>query len=159
MQDGVQALHLPFGTTRKDTAMNGQAGNTNTATEAIHNATLGEKPERKMRGARRASKLIATNVTDEKFAIIAGHAKRAGYESLAEYVRAVTLTPKAVYDTDQARIAKPLADVSYRIARALDVLDRKRLDAVHGYLIDMQTLVADALRGLARDHDSEVRSR
>ena len=114
---------------------------------------------RKVRGSRRAGNAISARVTDDELGVIAEHAKRGGYESIAEYVRAVAISPRAEYDTHMARMAKPLADVAYRIARTLDVLDRSETDAVRGYLMEMQSTIAAALRRLSRDHNREVRLR
>lgn len=133
----------------------GEEITTKSAAAAVDDALRGRK---RVRGSRHAERMIAANVTVEELAVISAHAKRAGYATLAEYVRAVALSPRPVYDTDAARVAQPLAAISVRLARCLDVLDRNETDALRGYLEEMQRIVADALQSLRREHDAEVRS-
>lgn len=139
--------------------MKGSHTDASDANTALRGALDGAKPKRTMRGARRASAMIAANVREDEYAAIVEHARRGGYESLAEYVRAVCIARKAIYDTDQARLAKPLADIAYRVVRGMDALDRGEMDVLRGYLLEIRAVVADALRPLSRHHDREVRSR
>jgi len=121
--------------------------------EAVTDAVRG----RTVRGSRRAERMIAANVTAEELSEIRAHAKRGGYQTIAEYLRTIALTPIPKYDTDAARIARPLVQISDRIRRTLDVLDRNETDAVHGYLSEMQAIVHAALSPLRREHDGEIR--
>ncbi len=135
--------------------MRGNVTEASSAGEAIRDTVGG----RKIRGSRHAANAIGARVTDDELVVIAKHARDGGYGSIAEYVRAVTISPKAVYDTDPARTAKPLSDVAYRIARTLDALNRSETDAVRGYLAESQRIIATALAPLRREHDTEVRAR
>lgn len=114
---------------------------------------------RTVRGARRAERMIAANVTDDELAVITAHAKRGGYNTLAEYVRAVCISPMPKYDTDAARISRPLVQIGDRIRRVLDVLDRNETDAVRGYLDEMRGIIHAALTPFRREHDDESRGR
>jgi len=128
---------------------------------------------RTVRGARRAERMIAANVTDEEYEIIQAHAKRGGYVTekrqadgavirgvpvIADYIRAVAVSPMPKYDTDAARISRPLIQIADKIRRVLDVLDRNETDAVRGYLAEMQNIIHSALTPLRSEHDTEVRS-
>lgn len=126
------------------------------AETVLRDAIEGRK-SRKSRGSRRAAHVIAADVIADEYAAIVEHARVGGYESLAEYARAVCLAPKAIYDTDQARIAKPLADVSYRVARARDALQRGDLTAVAAHIEEIRVTVSEALRPLSRTHERTVR--
>ena len=139
--------------------MKGEFAATGSASAAIAGATNGRKSHKKVRGARHASKMIAANVTYDELTVIQGHAKRGGYESIAEYIRAVATTPQAVYDTDYARIAKPLADISYRLARALDALDGGDTEKVRTCIKEASVAAASALAPLARSHDRVVHAK
>lgn len=158
MQDGWQANDEPSACTRREVAMMKHKVTLEQSSTAIADSLEGTSRMR-VRGARRAANAISARVTDEELAVIAEHARRGGYASVAEYVRAVCVAPCAVYDTDAARIAKPLSDISYRIARVLDALNRSETDAVRGYLTEMKAIVHAALVPIARSHDREVRSR
>ena len=124
------------------------------STEAVDDALRGQT----VRGARRATRMVAANVTAEELAEIQAHAKRGGYRTIAEYLRTIALTPVPKYDTDAARVARPLVQLSDKIRHALDVLDRNEADAVRGYLLEMKAIIHGALSPLRREHDAEVRA-
>lgn len=128
------------------------------AENAITNALEGRKA-RKPRGSFRTDRAIAADVTADEYAAIREHARIGGYDSLAQYVRAVCLAPKAIYDTDQARIAKPLAEVSYLVARAGDALQRHDMAGVADNTERIRVIVSNALRPLSRAHERIVRER
>jgi len=64
--------------------------------------------------------------------------------------------PERVYDTDALRIAKPLADISYRLVRLADVVNRNELDAARWYVDEIRRIVVEAMRPLRSEHDEEV---
>ena len=152
--------------------MKGEQGDVVAGYEALRDAVAGEKPARKVRGSRRAARMIAANVTDHELSIIVEHATRGGYlkrkphgedyerePAIAEYVRAVCLSPRAKYDTNFTRIAKPLSEASYRISRALDALRAGDVSAGIAAVVEAQRVIAAAMTPLRRGHDAEVRGR
>lgn len=120
---------------------NGDAMKNEVGTRMSRDAGRGK--QRPDRGAWRAVEMVAANVTADEHATIQMNAKCGGYESIAAYLRAVALSPFPEYDTDAGRIARPLAEASYHLARS-DVQKA-------------QQVIADALVALRRQHDAEVR--
>jgi len=124
------------------------------ARTTMEHAVKGEKPKRK-RSEKRA--VLHMEVDRDAREAFFARAHAAGVSG-PEYFANALARPGRTYDTDAVRIAKPLAGISYRLSRALDVLQRGEADAVKGYIIEAQRIVADALRPLRREHDAAVRA-
>lgn len=132
--------------------MNERSTGTSDTDVARSVAFEGSKP----RSRARQPRLLAANVTDEEYAQISAHARFAGV-SIAEYLRRVAVSPLADYDTDYACIAKPLSDISYRLVRALDALERGQTDAVRGFIDEARGIATATLLPLSREHQRELR--
>ena len=74
--------------------------------------------------------------------------------TLEEYVTTVFVGRS--FATPAARIAKPLADINYRLTRIGDALISSNLDAAQIELFEAQRVVAEHLRPLRREHDGDV---
>ncbi len=109
-----------------------------------------------VRGARHATESIQARVTKEEFAIVERHQKNAGYESLAEYVRAVCVAPKAVVNTSGAADYAPLAPILYLFTRAVNATDATAKDEA---LAKAHRALTDFVCDTGKTHKREVAER
>lgn len=123
------------------------------AKSTAERALKGEQPKRK-RSERRA--VLHMEVPREAREAFFRRAHAAGVSG-PEYLANALAHPERTYHTDAVLIAKPLADISYRLARALDALRKGDLEVGVRFVVESQRAVADSLSTLRRAHDAGVR--
>jgi len=78
--------------------------------------------------------------------------------SMAEYLTNALALPDLLHATESAAQAQVLARISYEIARAREAISSADDAALVSALETVRTVIAEALRPLARSHSEEVRS-
>jgi hypothetical protein len=76
--------------------------------------------------------------------------------TIEEYV--TTVFAGRSFATPAARIAKPLANVNYRLTRITDALMSSDVEVARNETREAQRVVAEHLRPLRREHDRDVAS-
>lgn len=78
--------------------------------------------------------------------------------SMAEFLSNALAEPERSYVTDAVEIARPLAQVSYRLAQVIQALERGDLALAKGDVEAARRIVAEAMIPLRRKHAEEVRA-
>ena len=123
------------------------------AKSTAERALKGEQPKRK-RSERRA--VLHMEVSREAREAFFRRVRAAGVSG-PEYFAHAIARPERTYHTDAVLIAKPLADISYRLSRAVDALRKGDVPAGIAAVVEAQRVVASALSPLRRAHDESVR--
>ena len=78
--------------------------------------------------------------------------------SMAEYLSNALAEPERSYATTAVEIVQPLAQVSYRLAQAIEALESGNVAAAKHDIETAKRIVAEAMIPLRRKHAEEVRA-
>jgi len=131
--------------------MKGRAVRNGHTDDAITNVVAGKTRKRRHGGRVVLSLDVESDVRDA----LRSRAKHAGV-SMAEYVASMLIEGPAPHRQGIARIAQPLAAVSYRLEQMADARRQDDINALDREVGEACAIVADALRSLKSDHDAEV---
>jgi len=124
---------------------------------AERSAGRGRRGQKARVGSRHGGRvMLSITVPPEVRDALRERARRAGV-SIAEYVTNALAEPERSYATGAVAIAKPLSELSYRLAQAAQALERGDSDAARADLDAAKRIVAAALLPLRRQHAQEVR--
>ncbi|HET9394204.1 MAG TPA: hypothetical protein VFO29_11880 [Candidatus Rubrimentiphilum sp.] len=126
------------------------------AQDAVRDALRGQKPRADSPSEGRAMIAVAPAVRDNLRAL----ADSAG-TSIGDYIAATIAQhgisePTRLFDTAALRQAKPLTDLSYRLARLIEALQSSDIGTALQFASEARSIVADALAPLARSHRTEI---
>jgi hypothetical protein len=78
--------------------------------------------------------------------------------SMAEYLSNALAEPERSYATTAVEIVQPLAQVSYRLAQAIEALESGNVASARDDIFAAKRIVAEAMVPLRRKHAEEVRT-